>query len=130
MVGVDFSSLAIDAARRKLRDHGDVPVSFIAADVTRFEDAGIQGPFDFILDIGCFHGVPRRCRGAYVREVSTLSRSGATLLMFAFGPKDLLGRHRTREREIRRRFANTFELTGVELGTKPLVAAWFTLRRR
>jgi SAM-dependent methyltransferase len=130
VVGVDFSPLAIDAARGKLRDRPDAPVSFIAGDVTRLPAAGVTGPFDFVLDIGCFHSVSPKRRRAYVEGVSDLTDPGAILLMFAFGPAlRTPGRHPTREGEIRRRFGRAFEVLEVELGTTPLGAAWFTLRR-
>ncbi len=131
VVGVDFSSIAVEAAEGKLQTAGVSGVTFVRADVTRLTEAGVEGPFDFVLDIGCFHGVPLGRRGAYVREVSRLSCPGATLLIFAFGAAvHLPGRPRTREREMRRRFGGSFELAGVELGTRPPGAAWFTLRRR
>lgn len=131
VVGVDFSSIAVEAAEVKLRSAGVSGVRFLQSDVTRLTEAGIEGLVDFILDIGCFHGVPLGRRSAYVREVSRLARPGATLLIFAFGAAaHIPGRPRTREREIRRRFGGSFELVGVELGTRPPGAAWFTLRRR
>ena len=131
VVGVDFSSVAIEAAELKLEASGAPGVSFLRADVTQLAGSGLHGPFDFVLDIGCFHSVPLAGRDAYVREVSRVARPGATLLMFAFGAAvHLPGRPRTREGEIRRRFGGSFDLVRAELGTRPPGAAWFTLRRR
>ena len=131
VVGVDFSSTAIEAAELKLKAAGISGVSFLRADVTQLTESGLQGPFDFVLDIGCFHSVPLARRDAYVREVATLARPGATMMIFAFGARLYLPGHpRTQEREMRRRFGGSFELVGVELGTKPPGAAWFTFRRR
>ncbi|MEP7059817.1 MAG: class I SAM-dependent methyltransferase [Actinomycetota bacterium] len=130
VIGVDFSPLAISAARKKLAGRAEMRASFILADVTRLTEAGVTGSFDFVVDIGCFHGVHRSRRRSYAAEVTTLTRSGSTLLMFAFGSRlHLPGHPRAREREIRRLFTS-FELVRVELGTTPLGAAWFTLRRR
>ncbi|MEA2522265.1 MAG: hypothetical protein QOI81_1911 [Actinomycetota bacterium] len=130
VVGVDFSSLAIEAARLKLAEREGGAISFLRGDVTELAAAGVKGPFDFVLDIGCFHSVSRRRRRAYAEGVSKLTSRGGTLLMFAFGPALRgPGRHPTREREIRRRFGYAFELAEVELGTTPLGAAWFTLHR-
>ena len=131
VVGVDFASAAIGTAELKLKAAGVSGVSFIRADVTELGGSGVRGPFDFVLDIGCFHSVPLAGRDAYVREVAKLARPGATMMIFAFGARlHLPGRPRTREREMRRRFGGSFESVRIELGTKPPGAAWFTLRRR
>jgi SAM-dependent methyltransferase len=129
VVGVDFSALAIAAASEKAA--GTDGVRFVRGDVTRLEELGIEGPFDFVLDIGCFHSVPTRRRVAYVRGVARVARLGAVLAIFAWGPS--LSRSsswRTREREIVRRFGGAFELVRVIPGTQPPGAAWFVLRRR
>jgi SAM-dependent methyltransferase len=127
--GVDFSSLAIENARRKAEWVSGV--TFVQGDVTRLSALGVDGPFDLVLDIGCFHTVALRRRGAYATEVARVARSGAVLLMFAFGPwLRWPGSGRTREAEIRRRFGGAFDVERVELGREPPGAAWFTLRRR
>ncbi|HYF12362.1 MAG TPA: class I SAM-dependent methyltransferase [Actinomycetota bacterium] len=129
VTGVDFSPLAIDHARRKA---GWVSgVTFVEGDVSELSALGVDGPFDLAVDIGCFHSVAASRRDAYVREIARVLRSGAPLLMFAFGPwLRWPGSRRTREPEIRRRFARDFEVERVELGREPPGAAWFTLRRR
>jgi SAM-dependent methyltransferase len=131
VVGLDFSELAIGTARTKLLTASLPGVTFLHGDVTQLAAEGVTGFFDFVLDIGCFHGVPPRKRDHYVREVAEHTRAGATLLMFAFGSSMRApGRHPTRESEIRRRFGASFDVTHIELGTRPPGAAWFTLRRR
>ena len=129
VVGVDFSSLAIEAARRK----GDWTsgVEFVEGDVTRLHELDVDGPFDLVLDIGCFHSVPARRRDDYVREVAAVARPGALMMIYAFGgwfrwP----GSTRTREPEIRQRLSEAFELFRVERGRRPSGSAWFYLRRR
>jgi len=62
VVGVDFSDLAIEAAAEKAA--GVDGVRFVRGDVTRLEDLGIEASFDLVLDIGCFHSVSPRRRGA------------------------------------------------------------------
>jgi len=131
VVGIDFSELAIGTARTKLATASLPGVTFHHGDATQLTAEGITGFFDFVLDIGCFHGVPPTKRDRYVREVAAHTRAGATLLMFAFGSAMRTpGRHPTRESEIRRRFGASFDMTRIELGTHPVGAAWFTLRRR
>ena len=104
---------------------------FVEGDVTRLDDLEVDGPFDLLLDIGCFHGVPARRRGAYVRQVSRVAGPGARMMIFAFGPiVRWPGTTRTREPEIRRRFGEAFELERVVPGPDPPGGAWFYLRRR
>jgi SAM-dependent methyltransferase len=124
--GVDFSSRAIEAARRKA--DWTSGATFVEGDVSRLAELGVEGPFDLALDVGCFHGLPIRRRDDYAREVARVTRPGGRFLLFAFGPRGRAGA--TREPEVRRRFGPAFELDRVERGREPPGAAWFTLRRR
>ena len=54
-IGVDFSPIAIQQARQKAKDTPGA--TFVEGDVSQLSHLGIQGPFDFVLDIGCFHGL-------------------------------------------------------------------------
>lgn len=129
-VGVDFSALAIESARRKT--DWTSGATFVEGDVTRLSELGVEGPFDLVLDIGCFHSVAVRRRDDYVREVARVARSGARTMIFAFGPWFRIPGtpRRTREPEIRRRFERDFELEHVRPGEEPKGAAWFFLQRR
>jgi SAM-dependent methyltransferase len=128
-VGVDLSGLAIESARRKADWVSGA--TFVEGDVTRLRELGVDGPFDLLLDIGCYHAVAPGRREAYVLEAARVARPGSLLLLFAFGPwLNLPGSRRTREPEIRRRFAGPFELERVRPGADPAGAAWFDLRRR
>lgn len=80
-VGVDIVPAAVEAARRK----GPPEVSYVVADVTDLEPAGL-GTFDLFLDIGCFQGLTPEQRAAQGRGVTALATREATLLMLAFGP--------------------------------------------
>ena len=128
-VGVDFSPLAIGSARRKAE--GISGAAFVEGDVTRLRRLGVEGPFDLVLDIGCYHGIPPRRRDEYVREVAEVAGPGARMMLYAFGPwLRWPGSTRTREPEIRRRFGAAFELDRVVRGRHPTGSAWFFLRRR
>jgi len=129
-VGVDFSPLAIESARRKA--DWTSGAMFVEGDVTRLSELGVEGPFQLLLDIGCFHSVAVRRRNEYVREVARVARPGARVMIFAFGPWIRIPGmpRRTREPEIRRRFERDFELERVRPGEEPKGAAWFYLRRR
>lgn len=128
VVGIDFASLAIESARRKA--DWTSGVEFVEGDVTRLHELGVAGPFDLMLDIGCFHSVPTRRRDAYVRGVVAVARPGARMMIYAFGGRYRWpGSTRTREPEIRRRFGDAFALERVVRGRHPAGSAWFYLRR-
>ena len=69
-VGVDFAPEAIAAARENARRAG-VNAAFVLGDASRLDEAGVQGQFDLLLDVGCYHAIPapprylcgRGCRG-------------------------------------------------------------------
>jgi len=66
--GVDFAPEAIAAARKKAADAG-VDAAFVVGDASRLADAGVRGPFDLLLDIGCYHTIPASRRDAYVAGI-------------------------------------------------------------
>jgi cyclopropane fatty-acyl-phospholipid synthase-like methyltransferase len=81
VTGVDFIGRAIRSARRKARQ-ANVTVDFRQDDVTRL--AGVAGPFDLALDIGCFHSLSPQARQTYVQNLERLLAPAGTFLMYAF----------------------------------------------
>jgi len=130
-IGVDFSPLAILQARQKAKD---IPgATFIEGDVSQLSHLGIDGPFDFVLDIGCFHGLPAHARQAYAREVARVTRPGALFMIWAIASDRwpfLPGAPAMQDKEIAERFAKDFILERVEQGKGRWMANWYTLRRR
>jgi cyclopropane fatty-acyl-phospholipid synthase-like methyltransferase len=126
VTAVDFSWLAVRAARRKAR-LGGASIDVRRADVSRLD--GIVGPFDFALDIGCFHSLAPAARASYARRLSELLRPGAAFLLFSFlfHPP---GRVWPTQPEIVAVFGRTFVLRRLEEGTdaeRP--SAYFTWER-
>ena len=76
VVGVDFVVEAIEAAEARAASAG-VPVSFVVGDVAQLNGAGVQGPFDLLVDVGCYHAIPDRLRDAYAAGVGAVARQGA-----------------------------------------------------
>ncbi len=79
VTGVDFAVKAIAEARRKARAAG-VQADLRLGDVTRLND--VDGPFELILDIGCFHGLTPDGRAAYGRTVKRLLAPAGTFLLY------------------------------------------------
>lgn len=124
-VGVDASRRAIDAAERRIA--GVPSATVLHGDVTRIADLPLGEPFDLVLDIGCFHSIPRHRRDDYALGVAESTVAGATVFVFAFAGRGVVG---VTPREMRDRFDPWFEPVGRILGTQPVGAAWYRLQRR
>ena len=124
VTGVDFVARAIGVAKHKVPD-----AKLLVGDVTRLADLGVAGPFDLILDVGCFHSIPDGRREAYVREVARMARPGGTLLIFAFGEKGP-GTPVATDSEIRQRFGNDFNLVEVRAGAPFRRQTWYRMVRK
>ncbi len=125
--GVDAVPAAIDRATAKLGGVANARV--VLGDVTEIERLGLAGPFDLVLDIGCFHSMERRRRPAYVAGVVSLTRPGALLFIFAFARRGALRPLGVTSSEMATGFAPWFEPVGRIRGTSPPGAAWYLLRR-
>lgn len=87
--GVDTVERALRRARRRA-DSAGVKVEFVRGDVTRLDQAGIHGPFDLFLDLGCFHVLSDEERRRYGESVTRVASEDAQLILFAFGPNSFL----------------------------------------
>jgi 2-polyprenyl-3-methyl-5-hydroxy-6-metoxy-1,4-benzoquinol methylase len=127
VVGVDFIPRAIKKAKQKAKT-SRVEVDFRVGEATHL--SSISGPFDLVLDIGCFHGLAPTDKRAYIDQLDRLLAPGGTWLMYAFfrndkgsGPAlsqtdlDLALRHL---RLVQRR-------DGMERGLRP--SSWFWFRK-
>ena len=81
VTGVDFASGAIAQARKKMKQAG-VSADLRVGDVTRLD--GIDGPFNFVLDLGCFHSLPWPEKAAYLRQLERILAPGGTWFMYGF----------------------------------------------
>ncbi len=130
VVGVDFSPRAIATARDKAKHEG-VSADFHVGDVTRLDF--LQEPFDFVLDIGCFHSVAAERRQAYAAEMARLARPGSLFMLYAFSPRRLLLRDvGITVEEVKKTFAKDFALERIEEGNDrgEITSAWYWLKRK
>lgn len=126
VVGVEADVRAFDAARERTEELDAATVYL--GDVTRLDRLPVAGSFDLVLDVGCFHSIPMRRRDAYAAGVAERTREGATLFVWAFRREGFLPIGVT-QREMRDRFAPSFQPVGRIRGTVPLGSAWYRLRR-
>lgn len=84
VTGIEYEHRAVADARARAQAAGGSP-RFIEGDVTHLSDLSIGSGFTLLLDVGCFHTLPRKLRDEYVRQVAAVAAPDATLLLFAFG---------------------------------------------
>ena len=85
VVGVELSAVGLNVARSRLTSDLTADLSrmnLIQGDVTTLPLRGMEA--DYILDIGCFHGVPAAGRDAYVHSVRENLAPGGYYHLFAF----------------------------------------------
>jgi SAM-dependent methyltransferase len=80
VVGVEYVWKAVRAARRRLREAG-LAGKVLMGDVTRLER--LDGRFDLILDIGCYHSLSDEKRQVYRRNLRSRLATGGTFLIYA-----------------------------------------------
>ena len=114
-VGIDFAPEAIAAANKKAADAG-VDAAFVHGDASRLADAGVPGPFDLLLDIGCYHTIPASRRDAYVAGAAAAARPSADFYLAGLADPPrlwrLLGARGIGADEIKSRFGPYFSLVG------------------
>ena len=124
-VGIDFAPEAIAAAKKKAADAG-VTAAFVLGDASRLADAGVRGPFDLLLDVGCYHTLPAGRRDAYVAGAAAAARPGADFYLAGIPDPArlwrLLGAHGIGDDEIKSRFARYFSIAGQQRRGARLVA--------
>jgi len=79
--GVDFSMRAIRTALQKSAKAG-VNIQFYQDDVSRLKT--IDGKFDLILDIGCFHSLGKIEKEGYLHNLTRLLNEGGDYLLYTW----------------------------------------------
>jgi SAM-dependent methyltransferase len=135
VTGVDIAPTALALAAKKAKQ-ANVDVRWVLADVTAPPELG---PFDFVFDRGCYHGVRQQNATGYVLAVTRLTRSGAKVLIMAGNAKDTRagGPPKVTEEQIRTDFQSSFiveSLQETRFGSRDAAAegalAWAIVLRR
>jgi cyclopropane fatty-acyl-phospholipid synthase-like methyltransferase len=129
-VGMDISALAIRAARQKARTAG-AKALFMQGDVTNLKE--VEGTFDLILDIGCFHAISVPSKMTYAENLSKLLRPEGTFLLYTWLQQDIDGdKTRSPEEKLLDLFGGCCECINIVRGSdwaSHHSSAWFTMRR-
>ncbi len=130
VTAIDFSHRAVAAARRRAAA-ARLPVDVRQGDVIDLR--GVHGPFDLVLDIGCFHALAPEAHARYAAHVIRCMLPGATYLLYTFlgdGRASRGGRVLPTEESLRRLFTPAFAVTAIDHGTdRQRASAWFTFLR-
>jgi SAM-dependent methyltransferase len=80
VTGVDFALRAVERAKQKLARAG-LAGSVRVGDVAHLE--AVAGPFDLVLDIGCYHSLSAPSREGYRADLGRLLAPGGSFLLYA-----------------------------------------------
>jgi SAM-dependent methyltransferase len=132
---VDFIDLAVKRARERARAAALPDIRFHHSDIS--DMPFLDGPYDFVLDVGCLHGLDPAGQAGAVAEIRRLLRAGGRYLLFAH-LRDPEGDEPDRwldEPTFLRLMADGFTLERVEHGVTqvgenpPWRSAWYWFRR-
>lgn len=83
--GIDFSPVAVAQARDRAADAGVADrCRFVVGDLTAERIAGVDGPYDLLVDFGVLDDLRHGGRRAMARTIRRLSRPGSVLLLWCF----------------------------------------------
>jgi len=123
--GVDFSSVAVEKAKKRVANNIYKP-EYIVGDVTNLEIINEQ--FDVSYDVGCFHCLNEESQQKYVSEIYRLLKPGATHLIWALdsSPSGI----KLSPDYIAKQFENNFQLKKSTFSRRRIVAShWYWLVR-
>jgi cyclopropane fatty-acyl-phospholipid synthase-like methyltransferase len=123
--GVDFSSVAIEEAKKRVANSEHKP-TFLVGDVTNLEMFNDQ--FDVSFDIGCFHCLNEEDQQKYVSEVYRLLNPGGSHLIWALdnAPSDI----KLNPDFIAKTFENGFQLVNSKVSRRRIIAShWYWIVR-
>jgi len=138
VIGTDLAGRALNLAHHRLQAEPAAlrsRVSFVQSDV-------IQLPFqrvnaDYMLDIGCFHGLPSGLREQYVAGIVNNLRAGGYYQLYAFDcladlTDDPIRKQRgMQEDEVAQRFASHLDVVDIiRANPDRHPCRWYLLRRR
>lgn len=87
VTGVDFVPKAVLQARRKLQKAGFDGGVVRLGDVARLDT--VQGAYDLVFDIGCYHGLAESARVEYRKNLNMILDPGGWYLLYAhWKPED------------------------------------------
>ena len=81
VTGVDFAPRAIRLAKQKLKST-ETQADLYVSDATKLK--GVTGPYEFALDIGCFHSIQKDGKADYLKQLDRILAPNGFWLMYGF----------------------------------------------
>lgn len=81
VTGVDFAPRAIRLAKQKLK-YANAQAGLYVNDATDLK--GVNGPYEFALDIGCFHSIQENGKTKYLKQLDRILAPNGFWLMYGF----------------------------------------------
>jgi len=113
VTATDISATAMRKAQERA-DALDIPVTFMAGDVTRDP---LGGPYDVVLDRACLHCLSPREWLAYVEQVAEAVRPSGLFILKCYSIElqlDSEPPHRFTKRELHQLFDSQFDILQIE----------------
>ena len=119
VTAVDIVDEAIAKARQRGAQEA-VQVQWIAGDVSKLAELGLEPGYTLLYDFGCVQGLPDSAREGAAAGMTKLAAPGATILLVAFASaRRLLLPRGMDEQDVIRLFGDTCQLVRVEPVTDP-----------
>ena len=129
VTGVDFAPRAIKMAKQKIKAQ-NIQAELSVTDATKLQ--GINAVFDLVLDIGCFHSIPKDGQTKYLAQLDRILAPNGFWLMYGFlNPGTLQTTSGLAEADISlisARFALISRRDGTDKRERP--SAWFLFRKQ
>jgi 2-polyprenyl-3-methyl-5-hydroxy-6-metoxy-1,4-benzoquinol methylase len=133
VVGIDFSKVAIEKAKEKIKDK-NFDLKLLEENV--FEITSDIGTFDTIIDCGLYHGLTDNLKEKYVEVLSELLNASGVLYLLCFS--DLMPKtfcpQRVSQREINDFFSDGWSIESIEkrglMGAMGQALIWFATIKR
>ena len=129
VVGIDYALPAIRVARKKA-NQSEIDAEFIAGDITRMQR--LNGPFDLILDMGCYHSLRPKDRLVYRTNLKHWLAPSGYFLLYGFIHPEAEDLSPGLSIEDFTAFARDFEITtrfdGSDRGLR--ASTWLTIRQK
>lgn len=81
---VDLSPTAVDWARERAREAGTAGIRFHCGDAFALTEGELSGPYDLVVDSGCFHHLPPHRRIGYLALLDRVLAPGGHLALTCF----------------------------------------------
>jgi ubiquinone/menaquinone biosynthesis C-methylase UbiE len=130
VTGVDFAPRAIRLAKRKIKS-SSTKADLQVRDATELR--GINGPFEFALDIGCFHSIHKAGKAKYLKELHRILAPDGFWLMYGFLKSETLQAGTGLDQTDLQLVSSTLTLVSRRDGTddkRDRTSAWFLYQKQ